>query len=369
MSNKFKKFEVSRSPYARSCNHGSGFPRHVMDSFPGTYCSMRRTRFSKSSSGGWHYSPKNYGAVSRRYIIGLLHKFVGKPYALCQYAFDQQVKKICGKTWKLDFGHLDDYIKQQRPRYSYIDLFFVDEEGILRSFPPKRRKPWKGKFTQRQISWNRKVRIPHFGQCRDFDRFSVYKAYETDRSRLSDDCFEYTPKAIQPILLGEFYVDMSGTILKLPVWTCKSLLMRVYHKYREYSYNGNIPFEEARIYIGCGIADRKKKLLIRKTWKAISLEQVKGLSSGQSYLVKRVPIEQKSYLEEIKRLKEKIPYITGALLDEYQKRLDIMEHKYKHLPQEVFYNLGYGDYCLFVKHSDVEKQLTTIGSKSPDDLR
>lgn len=369
MSNKFKKYEESRSRYGKSVSRGSGFPRHVMDSFPGTYCSMRKTQFSKSSSGGWHYSPKNYAAVPRGYIIGLLHKFVGKPYALCQYAFDQHVKRTCGKTWRLDFGHLEDYVCKNRKKYYWRDLFFVDEEGILRCFPPQRRKPLRGKFTQRQISWNRKVKIPHFGQCRDFDQFGLYKVYETNRSRLPEDCFQYTPKAIQPILLGEFYVDMSGTILKLPVWTCKSPLMRAYHEYRAYSYRGNTPFEEARIYIGCSVPDRKKKLLIRKTWKPIGLEQVKGLSSGQSYLVKRVPIEQKSYLEEIKRLKEKIPYITGALLEEYQNRLDIIEHKYKHLPQEVFYNFGYGDYCLFVKHSDVEKQLTTIGSKSPDDLR
>jgi len=199
MSN--KTWTVKYSSYGRRSRYhrGKGFPRNAMKYYEGNHLGMCKRMSSKSqfeSVREYHYLPYPY--IQPKYIVGLLYKFVGKPYSEFIKAFTNRAKHLLKKyhirdvdvNYFLDFGG-------QLPKYC-DPKFRVDADGIIRRDPdPKRRRF----LTSDLIYANRKVQIPNFGQARD-EQYGPLK----ERFR-------------KPILLGEFYVRIGNHNPKVPVYT------------------------------------------------------------------------------------------------------------------------------------------------------
>lgn len=199
MSNKI--WTVKYSSYGRRSRYhrGKGFPRTAMKYYEGNHLSMRKRMMSKSNfDTAWGYRDGSDPYIQRKYIVGLLYKFVDKPYSKFMKAFTDRAKHLL-KKYHIHNTDINYFLDSggQLPKYS-DPKFHVDGDGIIRKDPdPKRRRF----LTSNLIYANRRVQIPNFGQARD-EQYGPLK----ERFR-------------KPILLGEFYVRIGNHNPKVPVYT------------------------------------------------------------------------------------------------------------------------------------------------------
>ena len=265
--------------------------------------------------------------------------------------FDESVKNI-GVNEFYTGVDLDWYFyEEKRPCYGQ-QMYYIDNGGNVRRCPLLSRYKSRIKLTESQESFNKRVKIPYLGKCREFNK----SAFIWKNPNLSlEEYYDYIPQARQPILLGEFYVIVYNEVLKMPVYTYKTPLSIKYHLHNERKWNEktreweNISFVSSNSYKNY---DRVKRARIVDEWIPIMIP--KGIPSSQEYIEKQTNITR-MYLERqisfYKRMIESNPTEAEA----YQSFLRESQEDIKNYPEKSDYNLGYGNFFLFVKRKDYEK--------------
>jgi hypothetical protein len=272
----------------------------------------------------WHGPWINYN-----HVIGLINKFVGKPY-------DKFIK-----VWHAKLKQVSEYIKQIYNLQRMIDLtysnhkwrsvkFYVDTNGIIRKYPQSTRHRYRYELTKQQRKYNDSVKIPYLGVCK-----SECTAYEFLRHHSKTN----------PILLGEFYVALDGNVVKVPVYTCCAQLMIDYHcssNLAKFIEDRDLKFEE-------------KKRRIVETWIRIVSSPYFGNSITNNldhqYVFKEIPNPGR-----ISLIDQLSVAISKGNTEEANKLRDLIAVT----PKTRTIDVGYGKFYLFVKRTDYEKQLKIL---------
>lgn len=297
------------------------FPRHIINRYEGTHLPMKKTY---SGWDEWHGPWINY-----HHVNGLINKFVGKPY-------DKFIK-----VWHAKLKKVSEYIRQTYSLQSRIDLkptthrwysvkFYVDSNGIIRKYPQNVRHRYRSELTKHQRKYNDNVKIPNLGICRRADR--------------EDYPFARNHSKQNPIMLGEFYVPIDNTTIKVPVYTCCSNLMIDYHGARD--VNEYVKDKDFKV--------EQKKRNLTETWVPIKSNPWFGnpisLNLDHQYVFVEVPNKRREMATK--------EYYIAASLGETEK-VEELRTKIARMPRTVNINVGYGNFYLFVKRKDIEKAKDT----------
>ena len=334
---------------------GTNFPRHAMNHYEGTHLGMRKRIWSKSNAGCVH----RYGGaiVKSIYIIGLLNRFVGKPYKDFKFVYDAKIKNLV-KNKDVTWWNLEDFLHKE-PKTSYWrQEFYVDKNGLIQRCKLINRKSiWGPYLTKKQKRFNDRVKIPNIGICRDNAHYPVPKS---SWGSYIDESSYYPHNKKNPILLGEFWVVVNKKVLKLPVYTCRSEFHVEYYNYYGYKYDYKLKKSVYTSYLDnhksrdAGINKKREKLVAE--WIPIRTRISNNLS-GQDYWVETENVEVSDIKREIHNYKEYIksrpdsPYIN-----EWKKTIVDLTNKLEHIPKRKHYNMGYGKFYLYVKQEDFERE-------------
>lgn len=325
---------------------GEKFPRHAIKDFDGTHMSINMYRFSKSKYS-WDY--RNYPAITSKYIIGLLNKYVGKSYDDFKLAFDQRTKNLY-KKYPIEWCKISDYLFD-KPTELYRRSFYLDKNNIIRRCKKlKYRTHNFPTLSKTQKHFNERVKLPEWEQVRTDSRFDV----NNDPSYINS----YMPNEFrEPLLLGTFYVVVNEKICKLPVYTCNKEIFKVYSNYRNNKWDWrekrNVPFWESNNW-DCKLISSNKRRKVAEQWIPIDVYTLPKLK--HDFWCEAKHKDRYDLEERIKNLNNKI----NNTLD-FNIRLELIEERNKlttqlnGLPETACYNLGYGRYYPFVKVSDYEK--------------
>lgn len=325
---------------------GEKFPRHAIKDFDGTHMSINMYRFSKSKYS-WDY--RNYPAITSKYIIGLLDKYVGKSYDDFKLAFDQRTKNLY-KKYPIEWCKISDYLFD-KPTELYRRSFYLDKNNIIRRCKKlKYRTHNFPTLSKTQKHFNERVKLPEWGQVRTDSRFDV----NNDPSYINS----YMPnKFREPLLLGTFYVVVNNKICKLPVYTCNQEIFKVYSNYRnnrwDWREKRHVPFWESNNW-DCKLISSNKRRKVAEQWIPIDVYTLPKLK--HDFWCEAKHKDRYNLEERIENLNNKI----NTTLD-FDIRLELIGdrnkliHQLNELPETACYNLGYGRYYPFVKVSDYEK--------------
>lgn len=328
--------------------NGEGFPRHALKDFEGTHISMGMLRSYKSKYS-WDY--RNYPEIQRKYIIGLLDKYVGKSYDDFKLAFDQRTKNLY-KKYPIEWCKISDYLFD-KPTELYRRSFYLDKNNIIRRCKKLKYKTWKlPTLTKTQRHFNERVKFPEWGQVRTDSRFDV----NNDPSYINS----YMPdKFREPLLLGTFYVVVNEKVCKLPVYTCNKEIFKIYSTYRDEKWDSKkrryikTPFWKSDAW-NCKLINPAKRKKISEQWLPVNVYALPKLK--HDFWCEAKHKDRYNLEERIENLNNKI----NTTLD-FNIRLELIGdrnkliHQLNELPETACYNLGYGRYYPFVKVSDYEK--------------
>lgn len=348
---------------------GSQFPRHAMNLYEGTHLGMKKKIWSKSGgcSSGWHYDG---AGIQGKYIIGLLNKFVGKPYEDFKQIYDNKLKQF--KKYDLTWSKLSDYLHDEPKDCYWKQEFYIDDDGLIqRCKLHSRHNYWGPKLTKRQKRFNDKVKIPNLGICRDDAHYSVKKkwfgSYEDESTTFS----LHKHKKRGAILLGEFYVIINRKVLRLPVYTCNSDYHVEYYNYRDTHYdydlhkNVTIPFEEYVPYWCKRDASmQKKRVQVVKDWIPVHSNLGLKMWGQDAWVVMDNPkvTDLRRYIKDYERLIENDP--NNDNVEYWKGALERDREEIEKLPAKEHYNMGYGKFYLFVKRYDYEREIERMVSQS-----
>ena len=352
-----KKWSCKWKGSGRRGRHHKGkeFPRHALQYYDGTHLGMRKRIYSKSIMGAvWR---EGRAAIPRKYIIGLLNKYVGKTYEELKFAYDQRTKNLT-KKYNICWNKLEDFLYDEPPEKPWRDSFYVDDEGIVRKVPLKARH--RRTLTKKQWEFNKKVALPDFGQCRTNPKYAATRRWGVYYNETST--FDVSPKVQAPKLLGIFWVNYNGSIFKAPIWTCNSEIMRDYKNHRNYEWikgkNVFIPFHLRRTWYKPTSEWVKKALKVENEWIPVD---VWGLPSGQSHMM-RFPNQTR--LELIKDTEYKMQLLSKETdpitIERLQETIESNTERIKRMPEECLYDMGYGRFYTFMKKIDYEKHLNKL---------
>ena len=342
----------------RGRNHkGKEFPRHATNLYEGTHLSMRKRIWSKSHSG-FVYGKR--GCVLRKeYIIGLLSKFVGKPFKNFKRIFDAKCRELIKSKHDVIWWKLENFL-HDKPKDCYLyQEFYIDNNGLIQRCKLRKKRYYS--LNKRQIRFNKRVKIPDLGVCRNNPKYQVKKSYWGEYE--PDSCYEAFHTKIEPILLGEFYVVINKKVFKLPVYTCLSKYLVEYANYnpRYYDYNlhkyVNIPYEQYK-YPSEERDDKlyKKRLRIIKDWIPIRVypyNKLKGQDCWVYFSNHRID-ELKTSIDKYKKLIQKEQF--GPNIKIYIEEILKAQEELENIPEKQYYNMGYGKFYLFVKRTDFERE-------------
>lgn len=327
---------------------GKEFPRHAMQYFEGSHLSMRKRMWSKSNPGTTY---RRGPYLHCKYIIGLLNKYVGKTYEEFKLAFDLKLKKL--KGYDLDAYRTLKYYLEDEPREFYHrQTFYIDKEGFIRKNKQIKRKFFRT-LPKKLYNYNERVKIPNFGAARQ------------TRHRYFYDNYDYVNEVKRPLLLGEFYLNIDGDYVKLPVYTCCLEMYRDYYNYckNSYSYSDwnpklkkyiKSPFWESR-YVSWGRDAKmvKKAYNLTQKWKVAT---VYGMDQKQDFWIRAKNLEyedlENTLNHDINELKKTTDPLDKSRLEE---RIEINREKLEKTPKELPYNIGYGQFYTFYKVEDYER--------------
>jgi hypothetical protein len=329
------------------CN-GERFPRHALKDFEGTHISMGMLRSYKSKYS-WGY--RNYPAITSKYIIGLLDKYVGKSYDDFKLAFDQRTKNFY-KKYPIEWCKISDYLFD-KPTELYRRSFYLDKNNIIRRCKKlKYRTHNFPTLSKIQKHFNERVKLPEWGQVRTDSRFDV----NNDPSYINN----YMPdKFREPLLLGTFYVVVNEKVCKLPVYTCNKEIFKTYSTYRDEKWDSEkrryikTPFWKSDAW-NCKLINPAKRKKIAEQWIPVDVYTLPKLK--HDFWCEAKYKDRYNLEERIENLNNKI----NTALD-FNIRLELIGdrnkliHQLNELPETACYNLGYGRYYPFVKVSDYEK--------------
>lgn len=294
------------------------FPRHIIDRYEGTHLSMKKVH-------GWCYWHKPW--VNHKHVIGLINKFVGKPY-------DKFIQ-----VWHAKLSTVNEYIKQTYNLERVIDMemskhkvysikFYVDENGIIRKYKRSPRR-YRFELTKQQRKYNDNVKIPNLGVCKyDVSPYNLYRHGKTN-----------------PILLGEFYVALEGNVVKVPVYTCCAQLMVDY-----YRSDNLAKFIEDR---DLKIEEKKRRII--ETWIRIITSPYFGNyitnNLDHQYIFNEIPNPGRINL---------INQLSIAISKGNTEEANSLRDLIARTPKTKTVDVGYGKFYLFVKRADYEKQLKIL---------
>ncbi|MBR2248850.1 MAG: hypothetical protein IJ880_17870 [Bacilli bacterium] len=338
------------------CHKGKEYPRHALQYYDGTHLSMRKRIYSKSIMGSvWR---EGRAAIPRKYIIGLLNKYVGKTYEELKFAYDQRTKNLT-KKYNICWNKLEDFLYDEPPKKPWRDSFYVDDEGIVRKAPLKARH--RRTLTKRQWEFNKKVRIPDFGQCRDIPKYAATRrwGYAYNETGYSD----IITKMQIPLLLGTFWINYENRIFKIPIYTCCNEIMRDYSNYNGWTWvkgkQVRTPFHNSRSTWHKPTNEWiKKAMRVEKEWIPIN---VWGLPSGQSHMMRLPSYERTELIHSIEWRMKKLAEATDPIeIGELQSSIDRDSEKVDKMPEICLYDMGYGKFYTFMKRVDYEQFLNSI---------
>lgn len=334
---------------------GSQFPRHAMDLYEGTHLGMRKKIWSKS---GRLSAGDNYGGAGlhSKYIIGLLNKFVGKPFEDFKQIFDNKLKQF--KKYDLTWCKLSDYIHPEPKEDYWHESFYIDEEGLIKRIPQKARH--RRTLTKRQWEFNKRVKLPDLGQCRESPRDAVRKRFGAYYEETH--AYEVTHSTWAPKLLGEFWINYDRRIFKIPVYTCNSEVMIEYYNYNGYDWEKGKrvwkPFKNTQRYSKPDPEWTKKATKAENEWIPVN---VWGLIGGQSYVIRLPNYERQGLIADTEYKMKLLAKETDPLnIERLQKAIDDNTDKVERMPDKELYDMGYGKFYTFMKRSDYEQFLQRI---------
>lgn len=346
---------------------GSQFPRHAMNLYEGTHLGMKKKIWSKSGgcSSGWHYGG---AGIQRKYIIGLLNKFVGKPYQDFKQIYDNKLKQF--KKYDLSWSKLSDYLHDEPKDCYWKQEFYIDDNGLIQRCKLRSRQSmWGPRLTKKQKRFNDRVKIPNIGVCRDDARYAVKKSwfgtYDSEDSTFLLNRHHKTG----PILLGEFYVIINKRVLRLPVYTCNSKYHREYYDYRDTRYDYNLrkyittPYENYIPYWDKNdVSIQKRRKQVVDNW--IPVHTNIGVNGQDCWIVMDNPdiAECKRNIHNYEHMLEEFP--DDASVDTWKDLIQKYKDKIEKLPAKQHYNMGYGKFYLFVKRYDYEREIERMVSQS-----
>ena len=358
-----KKWTLKLKSKGRRGRHHKGkeFPRHATNLYEGTHLSMRKRMWSKSNPG-CVYSKKGC-ALRKEYIIGLLNKFIGKHFEEFKIVFDAKRKELIKSKHNVTWWKLEDFLHDKPKDCYYNQEFYIDNNNLIQRCKLRKRRFYQ--LNKYQIRFNKKVKVPNLGICRNNPKYQVKKSYwgwyEPDNYPGN-----FHTKT-EPILLGKFYVSINKKVFKLPVYTCLSKYLVEYAKYESSHYDYdlhkyiNIPYEQ---YISLSaekdIKLYKKRLQVIKDWIPVYVYPYNKLI-GQDYWVllnnHRID-ELKTSIVNYKRLIQKEQISSN--IEVYEKEISKAYEELDNIPEKQYYNMGYGKFYLFVKRSDFEREVANM---------
>lgn len=213
----FKKRKNNHGSHHK-CSRGSGFPRHNMNHYPGTHLGMK-LRYSKPSVGHLYceWGP-NRGYLRTNRITGFINKFIGKPYNDLVKAFYVLIKDLRDSHKEVGLADLEWYFEQFRYRRWRGD-YYVDDDGLVQMVHPELERKKSSSINKQQVAYNKKVKIPDFGRVslprtpdKESDRRNRYSLPEYGSVSYEK------PQYSTPRFLGNYWCDMDGKMLFLPVY-------------------------------------------------------------------------------------------------------------------------------------------------------
>lgn len=301
-----------RGRYRTHTSKGKEFPRNALKYYEGTHLGMHKRMWSKSQFGTVS-SRRTPVWLHKKYILGLLNKYVGKSYKDFNIAYKSKSDKLYNKygVLKEDLGEYIKGIKPSRYRW-YHPKFYIDNEGILRKSPvPKRKKNIirAVSIPRRLRDYNSRVQVPDFGEAR-------YGSYHYGSLK---------PEFKNPLLLGEFYVSIGGVVYKLPVYTFDKYTLQTIYTFRY----------------------RRNPIKVEDKWISVS---VPGLNCIQRHIVRRPTgafIKCKQNLDTELSILKMYPNDEKVI-----QAVNNLKAEMETIPEFEVVDLGYGLFNTYVNKED-----------------
>ena len=324
------------------------FNRHEMDRYEGTRLGIHRRWVSKSgpTSGGQRLGRTE---PERKYLIGLLRKFVGRGIDEFIKEYNHKTKDLpsidsLGYTRFLDVG--DQHVKDL-PSYRTMDEdsqvlrpyggkrpFWVDSSGIIRERDLDLGCTNKKGFGKMRIQYNQRLWIPKFGQV----RVTPWKG-----GTYMCEPQNYKPEYREPVYFFDAFARVGSVIKKFPVYGCGTIDYYNYHAYclgKEATGRGFYDPEVGGTGYCYGYRTNSTKAIrIEEEWIGVEVLGVKTSHHHQTI------IENPEYVE-----------LQGKLLSSAPKERKEIQKRLRMLKPEIKVDYGMGTVYYFIKRQDYEEQ-------------
>lgn len=334
----FKKGK-NRHGSHNKCSKGSEFPRENVDYYEGTHLGMckhinRRGRHILKV-GGW----ENRGFVKDNILLPLILAHVGKPYKELTKAYYAKTKRLREQHKDVGIDKLNWYFQNFYSCYWHRQ-FYIDDEGIVRTD-----SSWdsKNNFTNAQLRHNRDQEIPQYGKvCVNYRDISGYYPKE-DFSLISKE----------PVFMGNFYCDINGEILLLPVYHVP------YFKECEGDSDWRCRFGFVPWYLKPNTPENKKYLEMCEKWTKVTIAIKRNEHSHTfvHHFFGKVPNTKKEEMARDIELWRKLRELASDKKDRRYAKLGlkVIVSKYESTPDFIEMEAGYGKLFPMVKTEDYEK--------------
>ena len=331
------------------------YSRRMMNNYEGTHLGMSRRWTHKSGpiSTGWCKRWKNYGEVPRKYIIGLLNKFIGKSYEdfIDEYNHklnsfegvnkDDYLKYIAQSKTENDIFHekfshnsgcdyKDRHIYQP---YGGYKPYYVDDNGIIQKAKFDDTCTNKRGFNKIQLTYNSRLYIPKFKDIKTYNNSN----YKND--------YILKPEFRQPLYFFDAFVKIKDKIVKLPLYGCIEPIFIDYNCYCNYNKKSGKGFYKYGSPLTFVRNDPQAEI-IEKEWVGISWNDIPKVKHEQHYHI---------YCDNPKwnEIKNKIDICEAKEEDTIELR-----RKLNNTPKLIYQDLGFGNEIrYFIKRSDYEKSI------------
>ena len=387
----FKKRKNNHGSHHK-CSKGSGFPRHSMNHYPGTHLGMK-LRYSKPSVGRLYceWGP-NRGYLRTNRITGFINKFIGKPYNDLVKAFYALIKDLRDSHKEVGLSELEWHFEQFRYRRWRGD-YYVDDDGLVQIVHPESVRKQTSHINKQQVAYNKKVKIPDFGRVslpRTPSRETNNRYCLPEYGSVSYE----KPQYDAPRFLGNYWCDIDGKILFLPVyhvpdtytfakyWTDTHGVRKP--KKGEYCYNSYPRKWDNSDYCDSfsdmfrpGTDECKRAQCIENSWIIPVIPFRKREFYGLRYaMYVRMKHSKKVLLpntEELEKCKANIRNRQEALANTEnpnswwygktelaQSQLDEAKQTLEKTPNMAYFEVGYGQLYPMVKRYDYERALNNL---------